>query len=178
LVATACDDKTVNVWDASTGLRRATFTDHTAPVRCVAFSPSGQTVASASADRAVRIWDLESGTLKQTLPDYEGVVQSVCFTPDGERVIAADSSGAVRITDVTTGRLLVTLIELPREKGGKSSHDWIAFTPNGTYACSDGARQWIRWRVGDTLTADDPRGVYRKSEAIEKALGGKKEATS
>src|SRR3954449_13538577 len=55
LLASACKDKTVGLWDAATGKAVRKFQGHTADVLRVAFAPDGKHLASASADGTIRI---------------------------------------------------------------------------------------------------------------------------
>lgn len=51
-VVTGSDDRMVKLWDAKTGLVRATMSGHTGNVSSVAFSPDGRIVASAGGSRS------------------------------------------------------------------------------------------------------------------------------
>src|SRR6266550_3036869 len=52
-IASASFDKTVQVWDATTGRRLWTFHGHTDTVTALAWSPDGSHLASASYDKTV-----------------------------------------------------------------------------------------------------------------------------
>ncbi len=67
LVASASDDKTVRLWDSSTGATLQTLEGHSNSVNAVVFSPDGKLVASASHDNTVRLWDSSTGATLQTL---------------------------------------------------------------------------------------------------------------
>jgi WD40 repeat protein len=54
-------DKTVKVWDASTGKVALTLKGHAGFVSSVAFSPDGKRIASGSSDRTVKVWDVGAG---------------------------------------------------------------------------------------------------------------------
>ncbi|KAI9783534.1 MAG: hypothetical protein M1839_003704 [Geoglossum umbratile] len=67
LVVSGSFDKTVRLWDTSTGAQLQTFQGHSNQVYSVAFSPDGKLVASGSWDETIRLWDTSTGAQLQTL---------------------------------------------------------------------------------------------------------------
>ncbi|KAK4232915.1 hypothetical protein C8A03DRAFT_39421, partial [Achaetomium macrosporum] len=65
-LASAASDKTVRLWDTTTGAHRQTLEGHSGIVTAVAFSPDSKTLASASSDETVRLWDAATGAHRQT----------------------------------------------------------------------------------------------------------------
>ncbi|KAN0085607.1 hypothetical protein V8E54_002074 [Elaphomyces granulatus] len=121
VLASASDDTTVRLWDATTGAWKQTLEGHNHWVNTVAFSPDGKVLASASSDKTVRLWDATTGAWKLTL---EGS-RAVAFSPDGRVLATALSDATVRLWDATTGAWKQTL---------EGHSDWVsavAFSPDG-----------------------------------------------
>ncbi|KAF6527753.1 hypothetical protein HZS61_008055 [Fusarium oxysporum f. sp. conglutinans] len=124
-LASASRDKTLKVWNATTGHCTATLEGHHGWVHSVVFSPDGQRLASASRDGTVKIWDAMTGQCLETLEGHGGGVNSVVFSPDGQRLASASHDGTVKIWNATTGKCLATL---------EGHHGWVhsvAFSPDG-----------------------------------------------
>ena len=71
-LASASDDQTVKVWDATSGQELLTLKGHTSHVTSVAFSADGKRLASAGSngDQTVKVWDATSGQEMLTLKGH------------------------------------------------------------------------------------------------------------
>ncbi|KAJ7429374.1 hypothetical protein B0H11DRAFT_2265963 [Mycena galericulata] len=96
-VVSGSDDKTVCIWDASTGAEVTKMEGHSRLVTSVAFSPDGARVVSGSDDKTVRIWDASTGAEVMKMEGHSGWVRSVAFSPDGTRVVSGSGDETVRI---------------------------------------------------------------------------------
>ncbi|KAL7755633.1 hypothetical protein ACKLNR_014160 [Fusarium oxysporum f. sp. zingiberi] len=94
-LASASGDKTVKIWNTTTGHCQATLESHSNWVHSVAFSPDGQCLASASGDKTVKIWDATTGRCQATL--HHALVTLVLVT-------------LVLVTLVLVTLVLVTLV--------------------------------------------------------------------
>ncbi|MEH1976653.1 MAG: ribosome assembly protein 4, partial [Nostoc sp.] len=66
-LASGSDDKTIKLWDVSTGKAIKTLTGHSSRVYSVGFSPDGKTLASGSSDKTIKLWDVSTGKAIKTL---------------------------------------------------------------------------------------------------------------
>jgi WD40 repeat protein len=124
-IASASGDRTVKIWDATTGKLLATLSGHSDSVISAVFSPDGKRIASASWDKTVKIWDAATGKELATLSGHSIFVNSAVFSPDGKRIASASDDNTVKIWDAATGKLLATL------SGHSSPVISAVFSPDG-----------------------------------------------
>jgi WD40 repeat protein len=91
-LASASNDSTVKIWDASSGMCLQTLEGHSHYISSVAFSHDSTRLASASSDYTVRIWDTSSGACLQTLEGHSHDVNSVAFSHDSTQLARAFNS--------------------------------------------------------------------------------------
>ena len=66
-IVSGSDDKSIRVWDATSGTQIHQLDGHSSGVTSVSFSPDGTKIVSGSFDKSIRIWDATSGTQIQFL---------------------------------------------------------------------------------------------------------------
>ncbi|MBW4428047.1 MAG: hypothetical protein KME50_27300 [Nostoc desertorum CM1-VF14] len=141
-IASASDDKSVKLWNASTGKEISTLKGHSSAVISVAFSPDGKTIASASSDKSVKLWNASTGKEISTLKGHSSAVISVAFSPDGKTIASASSDNSVKLWNASTGKEISTL------KGHSSAVTSVAFSPDGkTIASASGDKSVKLWNA-------------------------------
>ncbi len=99
-------DKTVRIWDVSTGKCTNVFPGHEDYISCLDISPNGRYIASGSGDGSIRIWEAQSGYCFQVLKEHHKAVAALNFTPDGQKLLSAGKDKIIRIWDCQTWQVL------------------------------------------------------------------------
>lgn len=150
LLVSASRDKTLRVWDVTTGYCLKTLRGHTEWVRCVTPSLDGRWLLSAGNDRTPRLWDAATGEVKITFEGHEHFLEAVAFAPPAAYPHLAQLAGYKKAPSLqSSGEFLVTggrdkLIKIWDNRGTCHKtlvgHDnWIrglAFHPGGRYLLS------------------------------------------
>jgi WD40 repeat protein len=106
LIVSRSRDKTIRLWDTTTGALQQMLEGHLLPVTSVAFSLDGKPAVSGSKDLTVRLWDAMTGAALQILKGHLESVSSVAFSPNGKLVVSGSDDKTVRFWDTTTGTAL------------------------------------------------------------------------
>ncbi|CAJ0906104.1 10688_t:CDS:10 [Entrophospora sp. SA101] len=86
LFATGSADKTIKVYDITTGNVRQTLTGSAQSVTSVSFNDTSEMIVGASNDNSARLWLLRTGRTRLTLTGHIGKVYSAKFNCDSTRV--------------------------------------------------------------------------------------------
>ena len=142
-LASGSHDKTIRLWDRTSGKQLALLRGHYDWVDSVAFSPDSQTLASGSQDKTIRLWDRGSGKELAVLRGHESGVNSVAFSPDGQTLASGSGDKTIRLWDQASGRELALL------RGHEKSVTSVAFSPDGRTLASGSEDKTIRlWDLG------------------------------
>jgi WD40 repeat protein/serine/threonine protein kinase len=101
LLATASWDRTVALWDSSSGVRERAFEIRGLIVWAVAFSPDGRRVVAADNIGRMTLWDVESGYEVLTLRGHTDRIYDLAFSAGGRLLATAGRDATVKVWDAT-----------------------------------------------------------------------------
>jgi WD40 repeat protein len=185
-IATASEDRTARVWDASTGEALHVLSGHKYEVWRVRWSPAGDRLVTTALDASTRVWDPATGEAVLTFDPGDGIhlYADVAWSPSGDQVAAIRSSlGRVTVLDVETG---VQVLTLAGHTAKVTSLDWSPAGPLLVTGSEDHtARVWdvsprtqvltgpedvvfaVAWSpIGDRLAAAGLDGTARVWDAV------------
>ncbi|BAY23480.1 WD-40 repeat-containing protein [Calothrix sp. NIES-2100] len=154
ILASGSRDRTIKLWNLTTGELLTTLTGHSSPVLSVDFSPDGQTLASASdrefQDGNIKLWDVRTGRVRQTLGSSLVALRTSCvaFSPDGQTLATAHFDAAIRLWHISNGKEIRTL------RGHGWDVNYVTFSRDGRFLVSggvDGAIIIWNWRNGQRI---------------------------
>lgn len=168
LIATGSWDRTIRLWNASTGVHQRTLTGHTEWVSSVAFS--GWLLATGSGDGTVRLWDSSTGQLLRTLSGHTQAVNTVAFSPTGMLLASGSHDDTIRLWNPNTGALVRTI----------HAHNWqvtsLSFFPNGQLLISAGGWEGVLrvWNVANgTLVREYRPNLGQSIRSVAVSFDGK-----
>ncbi|MER3588278.1 MAG: hypothetical protein C4322_08850, partial [Mastigocladus sp. ERB_26_1] len=154
IIASGSTDKTIKLWDVTTGQVIKTLTGHNNGVFSIAFSPDSKTIASGGADKTIKLWDVTTGQVIKTFSGHEDTVYSIAFSPDGKTIASGSVDQTIKLWDVVAGKAIKTLT------GHVDTVNSVIFGPDGNLIASASDDKTIKvWDVttgkARTLTGYD-----------------------
>ncbi|HSQ57640.1 MAG TPA: hypothetical protein VLM40_18100, partial [Gemmata sp.] len=101
----------------------------------------GRRMVVAAAAFALKLFDPQSGRPIRAFMGHTGNVVSVAPSPDGKYFVTGSADQTIRIWVPEQEEPVMSIFV-----GG---HEWIAWTPQGFYACSGNGERLVAWQVNN-----------------------------
>src|SRR5262249_6933153 len=154
LLAVACDDFHVYLWNSTTGQQHAVLRGHTTVPVGLCFSQNGELISTWAWDGTTRLWNPWTGRQLVQCPGVDGHLSG-----DG-RSLATRHQTTMRLWQVTSGEEYRSLPHSPLLDTRRTYHH-VVVSPDGRWLAvsgEDGVRLWdlvlgkwlTRLPIGDT----------------------------
>jgi WD40 repeat protein len=134
ILASGSRDKTVRLWDSTTGKELLRMTADYEVTR-IAWAPDGKSLAAATnSGKVIFLWDTTTGKELRTFRGHTSLVHGLAFSPDGKTLASGGWDSTLRFWDVDTGK------EIGKVTASRLSIFTLDFAPDGkTVATGSGA---------------------------------------
>ena len=96
-IASASFDKSIKLWNGTTGEFVATFRGHVSHVYQISFSPDSRFLVSGSKDSTVKVWNIRTRALHSDLPGHQDEVYAVDWAPTGDHIASGGKDRNLKI---------------------------------------------------------------------------------
>lgn len=142
-ILSGSDDKSVRLWDVSTGAERL-LEGSKKPILAVAFSPDGETVLATCGHTnppsggMLHLWAAAGGQRTHRRIDVSnaGIAWDAKFAPNGRLIAPACEDASIRLLDTSDKKNIKEINQLMGHNGAVRS---VAFSPDGSKILSGGA---------------------------------------
>ncbi|XJO75226.1 hypothetical protein BDV3_005936 [Batrachochytrium dendrobatidis] len=140
-------DKTLRLWDLSTGKTTRQFVGHTNDVLSVSFSPDNRQIVSGSRDKSIKLWNTLGECKYNIIEDgHSEWVSCVKFSPNplNPVIVSSGWDKLVKVWDLSKGKLKTN------HYGHTGYINTITISPDGSL-CASGGKDGVTmlWDLND-----------------------------
>jgi Tol biopolymer transport system component len=166
-ILSGSEDRTVRLWDMTTGEEIRRFEGHDDAVHAVAFSPNGEQLASADMG-SVRLWERATGKQLRRLEMLPNITLAIAYSPDGKQLLATSKAHhQVQIWDAATGKHAGKLA------GHKAEVQSVAYSADGKHIVSGGDNTVRVWDAATSKQLHRFEGHKRPVTSVAFSPDGK-----
>jgi WD40 repeat protein len=141
LFATGSFDKTVKLWDLSSGKEIRTFSGSTSPVLTIDFSPDGKLIAAYNSEHTMTVWNASTGARFGQLKEIANNDDAIAFSRNW-KFFASSSKGNISLWDFKLGN------KIKNFKGDSSEIRELKFSNDNSSIISVDSNKKIKiWNI-------------------------------
>ncbi|WP_414621155.1 WD40 repeat domain-containing protein [Calothrix sp. CCY 0018] len=104
ILASGSDDKTIKLWNPTTGVLLRTLNGHRDRIKSIIITPDNQTVISSSFDNTIRFWNPQTGEEIRKIGEKTGIT-AMLLTPDGQTLICGSGDKTIKFRNLKTKKI-------------------------------------------------------------------------
>lgn len=104
-LVTSSYDKTIKIWDTSSGNCLRTLQGHKDKITCMQIV--NNQIFTGSNDKTIKIWDKNTGECVKTLNGHNLFIS--CLAVDSRRIFSASGDNTIKIWNISSGKIINTL---------------------------------------------------------------------
>jgi polar amino acid transport system permease protein len=172
LVAAACADGRVHLWDAKGNWAKRTLSARRSPVVHVAFTPDSAALISVARDGEIRQLDLAVGQLGNVLKGEAGQLRAASTAADGSVLATLGEDGTIRAWELSRREVLQSI-----GPNGRARRVVAVSADGSRVAAGDGPSIQV-WNARTGELVRRLEGYWRDPDSQEKWLGHQQEVTA
>jgi len=168
-LASGSRDKSIRLWDATSGKVLRVLNGHEADVTSLAFFSDDVRLASTSRDATIRVWNSQTAESLAVLKGHAAEVLSVTVSPDDTTLLSAGLDKTIRVWDVASG------IERRRIPMSQEQVVQVLFSPDGSKFASVGSgHSIIVWELANGQQVQSFSGLQEEVLSVVFSQDGKR----
>ncbi|QYT02124.1 hypothetical protein H0G86_009131 [Trichoderma simmonsii] len=101
-IVSASRDKTIRIWDVSSGACIMTYSGHDQPVAFVSYLSDEKYILSTEFNGISKIWDTSLEALTTPYESHDGAILEVIYSPNKRNIITTSGDRTLRLWDAST----------------------------------------------------------------------------
>ena len=122
-IASASDDGTVRVWDATTG-NQLLLLEYSSNAETVSFTPDNNSIISSYGDGTILVWNALTGEKESILNGHDKWVNSIAISPNGRHIVSTSWDNTIRKWDIETQSQLYAF-------NSDEPINYVSYSPDG-----------------------------------------------
>ncbi len=125
-IVSGSEDKTIKLWEVSSGREIRTYNGHQKGVNDVLFTPNDEQLISASKDGKIYFWDVITGNIIKSYHQPEENIMRLALSPDGYYLAVGSTGEYINVYDTRLDSIIYSV------KGSRMVRDNVFINTNGT----------------------------------------------
>jgi len=157
-------DGSSRVWNIESGLQVFKVNKADYSLNAARFLHTSHAFIAGGTDGIARWYDISSGKLIKTFSKHTCAISSIQISGNDSTLVTCSVDGTIKIWDMITGNEMYSFIFL-------DSNNWMAYTPQGIFDATEGAKKSIHFVKGnETFSPDQFFDDFYRPGMIQKAV--------